>query len=526
MTRASIKSRALSSMDCRVIPNQVEDRRPAMTAQLDRRRPREVDIDLAQAIGHRTRLAASHFLAVDGDHGLHKHGRAGDEGFLGAQRLLDRERPLFDAELPFFRKRHHRLTGAARQDLAAILPRHQHIVLSEDEGRRRAALGHLAILDHPCLAGAGLGRGLLGQHLRQQRHALDVAARPANIRHRDDIDAGPGGLRIDDVLHRREHDQCRLDALGEREVAPRIGTARDLQIDHAIDEVVARDQFLLDLLDAVDRLRQLQRDFADRSRQPRQMRGVIDELAVQHRGDLVDAIGEQETTVQDRDLGISKRHERTVDIGDLVQANSPEAASRLSVSYTEITSDDKPLSLSFRGALKRRTRKSRDSGPTLRVSRNDADDQCDKIFDRNFCALSLRGFSKKSLLFASSTISPWSMKITRWATLLAKPISCVTTIMVMPSRARSTITSSTSLIISGSSAEVGSSNNMAIGSIASARAIATRCCWPPESSPGYLRACALKPTRSSRRIPFAAASPCLRPSTLICASSRLRITVR
>jgi len=48
------------------------------------------------------------------------------------------------------------------------------------------------------------------------------------------------------------------------------------------------------------------------------------------------------------------------------------------------------------------------------------------------------------------------------------------------------MTSRTSLIISGSSAEVGSSNSMAIGSIDSARAIATRCCWPPESWPGYL----------------------------------------
>ena len=41
------------------------------------------------------------------------------------------------------------------------------------------------------------------------------------------------------------------------------------------------------------------------------------------------------------------------------------------------------------------------------------------------------------------------MKMTRCATLRAKPISWVTTIMVMPSLARSTMTSSTSLIISG-----------------------------------------------------------------------------
>ena len=45
----------------------------------------------------------------------------------------------------------------------------------------------------------------------------------------------------------------------------------------------------------------------------------------------------------------------------------------------------------------------------------------------------------------------------------------------MPSRASSTITSSTSLTISGSSAEVGSSNSMTFGRMASARAMATRC---------------------------------------------------
>ena len=46
---------------------------------------------------------------------------------------------------------------------------------------------------------------------------------------------------------------------------------------------------------------------------------------------------------------------------------------------------------------------------------------------------------------------------------VAKPISCVTTSMVMPAAASSFITSSTSLIISGSSAEVGSSKSMIFG---------------------------------------------------------------
>jgi hypothetical protein len=98
-------------------------------------------------------------------------------------------------------------------------------------------------------------------------------------------------------------------------------------------------------------------------------------------------------------------------------------------------------------------------------------------------ALGARG-GEELVLGVSSTMRPWSMKTMRLATLRAKPISWVTTIIVMPSCASPTITSSTSLIISGSSAEVGSSNSIAIGSIASARAIATRCCWPPDSWPG------------------------------------------
>ena len=76
------------------------------------------------------------------------------------------------------------------------------------------------------------------------------------------------------------------------------------------------------------------------------------------------------------------------------------------------------------------------------------------------------------------------MNTTVSATSRAKPISCVTTIIVIPSCASWRITSSTSPTSSGSSAEVGSSNSISFGCIASARAIATRCCWPPESATG------------------------------------------
>ncbi|MGY4340711.1 hypothetical protein ACVWW3_005617 [Bradyrhizobium sp. LM2.9] len=116
--------------------------------------------------------------------------------------------------------------------------------------------------------------------------------------------------RVDDVLLRGEHHQARLDvALGEGEVAALVGPTRDLEIDEAVLDLVARDQFLLDLGDALDRLGQLQLDLADRALQPRQMRGVVDQLAVEHRRDLVDAVGEQETAIEDRDFSVRERDE-------------------------------------------------------------------------------------------------------------------------------------------------------------------------------------------------------------------------
>ena len=84
----------------------------------------------------------------------------------------------------------------------------------------------------------------------------------------------------------------------------------------------------------------------------------------------------------------------------------------------------------------------------------------------------------------ASTIAPPSMKTTWSATSRAKPISWVTTAIVMPEAARSCMTARTSPTSSGSRALVGSSKSMISGSIARARAMATRCCWPPDSSAG------------------------------------------
>src|ERR671919_1824559 len=94
----------------------------------------------------------------------------------------------------------------------------------------------------------------------------------------------------------------------------------------------------------------------------------------------------------------------------------------------------------------------------------------------------------------SARIRPSSRKIMRLAASRAKPISWVTTTIVIPSEARTFMTSRTSWISSGSRAEVTSSNSMTLGRMARARAMATRCCWPPESWPGYASAFASRPT--------------------------------
>ena len=125
-----------------------------------------------------------------------------------------------------------------------------------------------------------------------------------------------------------------------------------------------------------------------------------------------------------------------------------------------------------------------------------------------------------------STITPASMNTLTSPTSRAKPISWVTTTIVMPDSATSRITASTSPTSSGSSADVGSSNSSTFGSITSARAMATRCCWPPESWLGYLPMWSMSPTRLR---PFAArcsassrATPFTRRSAIVTFSSAHR----
>src|SRR5690606_2815861 len=127
---------------------------------------------------------------------------------------------------------------------------------------------------------------------------------------------------------------------------------------------------------------------------------------------------------------------------------------------------------------------------------------------------------------ASSMTCPLSNIITRCEKSRAKPISCVTHRIVMsvfsPMSRSSASTPATS---SGSSAEVTSSSSRTSGCMASARAIATRCCCPPDRRVGCSSILSFRPTRSSSSSARAFASSFDSPSTRVGASMRLPRTV-
>ena len=78
-----------------------------------------------------------------------------------------------------------------------------------------------------------------------------------------------------------------------------------------------------------------------------------------------------------------------------------------------------------------------------------------------------------------------SITATRWARVRTTSISWVISTIVTPSSSLTRRSSaSTSAVVCGSSALVGSSASRILGLVASARAMPTRCFWPPESCVG------------------------------------------
>src|SRR5215207_5242425 len=155
-----------------------------------------------------------------------------------------------------------------------------------------------------------------------------------------------------------------------------------------------------------------------------------------------------------------------------------------------------------------------------------ADDPRHRILERNCLVRSLLGRMKKCSGGPSSMTSPSSIITTRSAASRAKPISCVTQIIVIPSAASSAMTASTSPTVSGSRALVASSKSINFGDIASARAIATRCCCPPESLVGYASRFSSSPTRARSPSAVTTATSRRSPRTWIGASVMFSSAVR
>ena len=117
---------------------------------------------------------------------------------------------------------------------------------------------------------------------------------------------------------------------------------------------------------------------------------------------------------------------------------------------------------------------------------------------------SLFGFSNAADALPLSSALPSCKNSISSATLRANSISCVTTIIVRPSAFNSPMSAEISPVRCGSSSEVGSSKHRIFGCNASARAIATRCCCPPESSHGYAPSFSASPTFSRSNRAFSA----------------------
>ena len=95
------------------------------------------------------------------------------------------------------------------------------------------------------------------------------------------------------------------------------------------------------------------------------------------------------------------------------------------------------------------------------------------------------GLLNTSRAVPACSILPWFITTTRSASAIASSWLWVTWMKLMPSRVCSAFSSSRILTRrNGSSADSGSSSSSTCGSVISARASATLCCWPPESWAG------------------------------------------
>ena len=119
---------------------------------------------------------------------------------------------------------------------------------------------------------------------------------------------------------------------------------------------------------------------------------------------------------------------------------------------------------------------------------------CDALCDTACASCPSCPPAADGVLVRSLSMRPSLMEMMRRARR-ATVGSCVTMMTVMPRvRCSSPNRSKTSLPVLLSNAPVGSSANKIVGWLTSARAMATRCCWPPDNSTGLFFSLLPRPT--------------------------------
>mmetsp|Transcript_170 Transcript_170/g.537 ORF Transcript_170/g.537 Transcript_170/m.537 type:complete len:672 (+) Transcript_170:116-2131(+) len=274
---------------------------------LDRRLFAFVQINLAQTSRNWPRCAITQRHAVNLHNRHHKGTCRGGKRLIRFLGFLNCEQPLFDLQLCLCRYAQHCLPGDAMQDVIAQRPRHNHTVLHEIRVVG-GALGHIAVFNHPCV----ICTGLLGHHLAhrrvQQLHRFDVATAPADILNADNLHALLGRRIVSKaglVLGEQNDRRRRRVRVWKGKVAIIRRTAGDLQINHTLVDTIHAHQLAMHLQKVLFRNGRCHVQLIQRALQAHGMTVKIDQLAIQNRCHLIDAIRHQKPAIKDRHLGLS-----------------------------------------------------------------------------------------------------------------------------------------------------------------------------------------------------------------------------
>ena len=140
---------------------------------------------------------------------------------------------------------------------------------------------------------------LLAEHGAEQHDRLDVAAEPADVRHRDHLDAGN---RVG-IVHQRailgEGNEGGGNTLGKLEVTI-SRTARHLHVDPAFLEAVFPDEFKMHGAELRIRSRALDPHLSERPVKALHVAVKVHELALDHGSHFVNPVPEDEAAIENR----------------------------------------------------------------------------------------------------------------------------------------------------------------------------------------------------------------------------------